>query len=155
MEKSNSLKENNTDTDLPLSNSFGSYASTRAITPPSTDIVTTQPTTNLSNEIAAIQNLFIIERYEEELLKMKQLIELKYKNIFTISTFSNFVPALLKINKNTSVVMFNGDYFEKSSPTIIKFIKNRSSKTLIISSFEKVGVASILERFIKKITAIS
>lgn len=154
MEKSNGSKVNNINAYLPLSNSFGSYASMRATTPPSTESVSTHSTKHPNAQIDAIHDLFIIERNEEELLIIKQLIELKYKDIFNISTFSNFVPALLKVNKNTGVVIFNGDYFEKSSPIIIKFIKNRSSKTLIISSFEKVNLASILQRFIKKISAI-
>ena len=101
-------------------------------------------------ELHSLQNLIIIDNNEDSRLELTQFIENKYTNVFHINTFSNIVQALLHVNQNTSIFMFNCNYFDKASPKITRFVKNRNNKTLVISQFDTKKTAATIDSFIKK-----
>lgn len=103
-----------------------------------------------SFELYSPQNLFIIEKNEDSLLKIIQFIEIRYPQMFQISVFTNIVQALLKVDNNTSIFIFDCNYFEKASSKIIRFIRNRNNKTLVIYRFDKKKTTSSINVYIKK-----
>ena len=78
------------------------------------------------------QNLFIVEDNQEDALKLHQFLDKRFGTIYNIFTFTNAVQALTKIDKNTSVVVLDYDYFGEEGEKIVNFIKNINEKTKVI-----------------------
>lgn len=85
-------------------------------------------------------NLFIVEDNPENSLKLHQFLEDRFGTVFNISTFTDAVTALSKIDKNTSVVVLDYDYFGEEGNKIVDFIKNINKKTkvIILSNNEEI-----------------
>jgi ribosomal protein S17 len=81
-------------------------------------------------------NIIIVEYHEERRLELTQFFENSYAGIFHIATFSNIVQALLHVNQDTSIFIYDCHYFDKASTKILRFVKNRNKKTLVISRFD-------------------
>lgn len=77
-------------------------------------------------------NLFIVEENQDNALKLHQFLETRFGTVFNISTFTDAVTALSKIDKYTSVVVLDYDYFGEEGNKIVDFIKNINKKTKVI-----------------------
>ncbi len=78
------------------------------------------------------QNLFIVEDNPESALKLHQFLDTRFGTVFNISTFTDAVTALSKVDENTSVVVLDYDYFGIEGNKIVDFIKNINKKTKVI-----------------------
>jgi DNA-binding response OmpR family regulator len=78
------------------------------------------------------QNLFIVEDDQENALKLHQFLEKRFGTIYNIFTYSNAVQALTHVDKNTSVIVLDYDYFGEEGTKIVNFIKNINEKTKVI-----------------------
>lgn len=78
------------------------------------------------------QNLFIVEDNPETALKLHQFLDTRFGTVFNISTFTDAVTALSKVDENTSVVVLDYDYFGIEGNKIVDFIKNINKKTKVI-----------------------
>lgn len=78
------------------------------------------------------QNLFIVEDNPESALKLHQFLDTRFGTVFNISTFTDAVTALSKVDENTSVVVLDYDYFGIEGNKIVDFIKNINQKTKVI-----------------------
>ena len=86
------------------------------------------------------QNLFIVEDNPENALKLHQFLDTRFGTVFNISTFTDAVTALSKVDENTSVVVLDYDYFGVEGNKIVEFIKNINKKTkvIILSNNEEI-----------------
>lgn len=89
------------------------------------------------------QNLFIVEDNPENALKLHQFLDARFGTVFNISTFTDAVTALSKVDENTSVVVLDYDYFGVEGNKIVDFIKNINKKTkvIILSNNEEIFTA--------------
>ncbi|WP_329805288.1 response regulator [Flavobacterium facile] len=89
------------------------------------------------------QNLFIVEDNPENALKLHQFLDTRFGTVFNISTFTDAVTALSKVDENTSVVVLDYDYFGVEGNKIVEFIKNINKKTkvIILSNNEEIFTA--------------
>ena len=94
------------------------------------------------------QNLFIIEDNPENSLRLHEFLENKFGSIFNISTFTDSVNALSKVDQNTSIVVLDYDYFGEKGTKIVNFIKNinPATKVIILSNNEEIGYAIDLHK---------
>ena len=94
------------------------------------------------------QNLFIVEDNPENALKLHQFLDTRFGSVFNISTFTDAVTALSKVDQNTSVVVLDYDYFGEEGNKIVDFIKNINIKTkvIILSNNEEIITAIDLHR---------
>jgi DNA-binding NtrC family response regulator len=94
------------------------------------------------------QNLFIVEDNAENSLKLHQFLEKRFGTIFNISTFTDSVKALSKVDENTSIVVLDYDYFGEEGTKIVNFIKNinKNTKVIILSNNEEIGNAIDLHK---------
>ena len=99
-------------------------------------------TIHYKNEIMTNQtlNLFIVEDNSKNSLKLHQFLADRFGTMFNIFTFTNAVSALSKIDKNTSVVVLDYDYFGEKGNEIVNFIKsiNNETKVIILSNNEEI-----------------
>lgn len=77
-------------------------------------------------------NLFIVEDNPESALKLHEFLETRFGTVFNISTFTDAVTALSRVDENTSVVVLDYDYFGEEGNKIVDFIKNINKKTKVI-----------------------
>jgi DNA-binding NtrC family response regulator len=86
------------------------------------------------------QNLFIVEDNPENAMKLHQFLDTRFGTVFNISTFTDAVTALSKVDENTSVVVLDYDYFGVEGNKIVEFIKNINKKTkvIILSNNEEI-----------------
>lgn len=89
------------------------------------------------------QNLFIVEDNPENALKLHQFLDARFGTVFNISTFTDAVTAISKVDENTSVVVLDYDYFGVEGNKIVEFIKNINKKTkvIILSNNEEIFTA--------------
>ena len=94
------------------------------------------------------KNLFIVEDNLENSLKLHQFLEKRFGTIFNISTFTDSIKALSKVDDNTSVVVLDYDYFGDEGTKIVNFIKNinQNTKVIILSNNEDIGNAIDLHK---------
>lgn len=78
------------------------------------------------------QNLFLVEDDQENSLKLHQFLEKRFGSIYNIFTFTNAVQALSKVDKNTSIIVLDYDYFGDEGNKIVNFIKNINQNTKVI-----------------------
>ena len=92
--------------------------------------------------------MFIVEDNSENSLKLHQFLEKRFGTIFNISTFTDSVKALSKVDENTSIVVLDYDYFGEEGTKIVNFIKNINQKTkvIILSNNEEIGNAIDLHK---------
>ncbi len=85
-------------------------------------------------------NLFIVEDDPENALKLHQFLDTRFGTIFNISTFTDAVTAISKVDKNTSVVVLDYDYFGEEGNKIVDLIKitNKKTKVIILSNNEDI-----------------
>lgn len=85
-------------------------------------------------------NLFIIEDVPEKSLRLHLFLANRFGTIFNIFTFTDPVTALSNINKNTSIVVLDYDYFGEEGNKISSFINNINPKTkiIILSNSEEI-----------------
>lgn len=88
-------------------------------------------------------NLFIVEDNPEKALKLHQFLDTRFGTVFNVSTFTDAVTALSKVDENTSVVVLDYDYFGIEGSRIVEFIKNINKKTkvIILSNNEEIFTA--------------
>lgn len=88
-------------------------------------------------------NLFIVEDNPEKALKLHQFLDTRFGTVFNVSTFTDAVTALSKVDENTSVVVLDYDYFGIEGNRIVEFIKNINKKTkvIILSNNEEIFTA--------------
>lgn len=91
------------------------------------------------------QNLFIVEDNQENALKLHQFLEKRFGTIYNIFTFTNAVQALTKVDKNTSVIVLDFDYFGEEGEKIVNFIKNINEKTKVIILSNNADICSEIE----------
>lgn len=86
------------------------------------------------------QNLFIVEENQDDSMKLHEFLDTRFGTIFNISTFTDAVTALSKVDKNTSVVVLDYDYFGLEGDKIVDFIKtiNKKTKVIILSNNEEI-----------------
>ena len=89
------------------------------------------------------QNLFIVEDNPENSLKLHQFLDTRFGTVFNISTFTDAVTALSKVDENTSVVVLDYDYFGEEGNKIVDLIKiiNKKTKVIILSNNEEIFMA--------------
>ena len=89
------------------------------------------------------QNLFIVEDNPENSLKLHQFLDTRFGTVFNISTFTDSVTALSKVDENTSVVVLDYDYFGDEGNKIVDLIKiiNKKTKVIILSNNEEIFTA--------------
>ena len=87
------------------------------------------------------QNLFIVENNQENALKLHDFLDKRFGTIYNIFTYTNAVQALTHVDKNTSVVILDYDYFGEEGNKIVNFVKNINEKTkvIILSNNEDIG----------------
>ena len=87
------------------------------------------------------QNLFIVEDNPENSLRLHQFLENRFGTIYNIFTYTNAVQALSKVDKNTSVVVLDYDYFGDEGNKIVNFIKNinENTKVIILANNDDIG----------------
>ena len=78
------------------------------------------------------QNLFIVEDNAETAQKLHQFLDARFGTIYNIFTYTNAVQALSKVDKNTSVVVLDYDYYGDQGNKIVNFIKNINTQTKVI-----------------------
>ena len=85
-------------------------------------------------------NLFIVEDDPENALKLHQFLDTRFGTIFNISTFTDAATAISKVDKNTSVVVLDYDYFGEEGNKIVDLIKitNKKTKVIILSNNEDI-----------------
>jgi len=88
-------------------------------------------------------NLFIVEDNQENSLKLHQFLDTRFGTVFNISTFTDSVTALSKVDENTSVVVLDYDYFGEEGNKIVDLIKiiNKKTKVIILSNNEEIYTA--------------
>lgn len=88
-------------------------------------------------------NLFIVEDNPENSLRLHQFLDTRFGTVFNISTFTDSVTALSKVDENTSVVVLDYDYFGEEGNKIVDFIKNinKNTKVIILSNNEEIFTA--------------
>jgi DNA-binding NtrC family response regulator len=88
-------------------------------------------------------NLFIVEDNPENALKLHQFLDARFGTVFNVSTFTDSVTALSKIDENTSVVVLDYDYFGEEGNKIVDLIKiiNKKTKVIILSNNEEIFTA--------------
>jgi CheY-like chemotaxis protein len=88
------------------------------------------------------QNLFIVEDNQHNALKLHQFLQKRFGTIYNVSTFTNAVDALSKVDKNTSIVVLDYGYFGEEGTKILNFIKliNPETKVIILSSTDQATV---------------
>jgi len=88
-------------------------------------------------------NLFIVEDNPENSLRLHQFLDTRFGSVFNISTFTDSVTALSKVDENTSVVVLDYDYFGEEGNKIVDFIKNinKNTKVIILSNNEEIFTA--------------
>ncbi len=93
------------------------------------------------------QNLFLVEDNQENALKLHQFLEKRFGSIYNILTFTNAVQALSKVDKNTSVIVLDYDYFGDEGNKIVNFIKNINEKTKVIILANNDDISSEIESY--------
>jgi len=85
-------------------------------------------------------NLFIVEEDAKNALKLHHFLETRFGTVFNIFTFSDPVTALSKVDKDTSVVVLDYNYFGEQGNEIIDFIKciNQKTQVIILSNNEEI-----------------
>lgn len=85
-------------------------------------------------------HLFIIEDVPEKSLRLHQFLSKRFGTVFTISTFTDAVTALSKVDINTAIVVLDYDYFGEEGNKIAAFIKdiNPNTKVIILSNHEEI-----------------
>lgn len=88
-------------------------------------------------------NLFIVEDNPENSLRLHQFLDTRFGTVFNISTFTDSVTALSKVDENTSVVVLDYDYFGEEGNKIVDLIKiiNKKTKVIILSNNEEIFTA--------------
>lgn len=89
------------------------------------------------------QNLFIVEDNPEYSLRLHQFLDTRFGTVFNISTFTDSVTALSKVDEFTSVVVLDYDYFGEEGNKIVDLIKiiNKKTKVIILSNNEEIYTA--------------
>ena len=93
------------------------------------------------------QNLFIVEDNAETAIKLHKYLQGKFGTIYNIFTFENAVQALTKVDKHTSIVILDYDYFGDEGNKIVNFIKNINEKTKVIILSNNDDSAASLQDF--------
>ena len=93
------------------------------------------------------QNLFIVEDNAETAVKLHTYLQSKFGTIYNIFTFQNAVQALTKLDKHTSVVILDYDYFGDEGNKIVNFIKNINEKTKVIILSNNEEIASAIDYY--------
>lgn len=93
------------------------------------------------------QNLFIVEDNQEDALKLHDFLDKRFGTIYNIFTFTNAVQALTKVDKNTSVIVLDYDYFGEEGTKIVNFIKNINEKTKVIILANNDEIISTIDLF--------
>lgn len=78
------------------------------------------------------QNLFIVEDNQENALKLHQFLERRFGTIYNVFTYTNAVKMLTHVDKNTSIIVLDFDYFGEEGTKIVNFIKNINDQTKVI-----------------------
>ncbi len=89
------------------------------------------------------QNLFIVEDNAEAAVKLHKFLQSRFGTIYSIFTFENAVQALTKVDKHTSIIILDYDYFGDEGNKIVNFIKNINDKTkvIILANNDDIGSA--------------
>ncbi len=87
------------------------------------------------------QNLFIVEDNPATALKLHQFLKSRFGTIYNILTFSDSVKALEQVDKNTSIVVLDYDYFGEKGTQILEFIKtiNPNTEVIILANHDDIG----------------
>ncbi len=93
------------------------------------------------------QNLFLVEDNQENSLKLHQFLDKRFGSIYNILTFTNAVQALSKVDKNTSVIVLDYDYYGDEGNKIVNFIKNINEKTKVIILANNDDISSEIESY--------
>lgn len=95
-------------------------------------------------------NLFIVEEDVENALKLHHFLETRFGTVFNIFTFHNPATALAKVDKDTSVVVLDYDYFGARGNEIINSIKriNQKTQVIILSNYEEIS--GVIDTYAKK-----
>ena len=85
-------------------------------------------------------HLFIVEDIPEKSLRLHQFLSTRFGTVFIISTFTDAVTALSKVDANTAIVVLDYDYFGEEGNKIVGFINaiNPKTKVIILSKFDRV-----------------
>jgi DNA-binding NtrC family response regulator len=85
-------------------------------------------------------HLFIVEDIPEKSLRLHQFLSTRFGTVFTISTFTDAVTALSKVDANTAIVVLDYDYFGEEGNKIVGFINtiNPKTKVIILSNSEAI-----------------
>jgi DNA-binding NtrC family response regulator len=88
-------------------------------------------------------NLFIVEDVPEKSLRLHHFLATRFGTVFTISTFTDAVTALSKVDENTSIVVLDYDYFGEEGNKIVTFITdiNPKTKVIILANSEDIYLA--------------
>lgn len=87
-----------------------------------------------------ILNLFIVEDNPENAMKLHQFLDDRFGTIFNVTTFTDAVTALTRVDENTRIVVLDYGYFGEEGNKIVNFIKNINPKTkvIILSNTEEI-----------------
>lgn len=87
------------------------------------------------------QNLFIVEDNQNTALKLHEFLDQRFGTVYNIFTYTNAVQMLTQVDKNTSVVVLDYDYFGDEGTKIVNFIKNINEKTkvIILANNDEIG----------------
>lgn len=82
------------------------------------------------------QNLFIVEDNQENAIKLHSFLKARFGTIYNIFTFTNAVQAISNIDKQTSIIVLDYDYFGEEGNQIVGTIKtvNPAIKVIILAS---------------------
>lgn len=88
------------------------------------------------------QNLFIVEDNQKNALKLHHFLQKRFGTFYNISTFTNAVQALSKVDQDTRIVVLDYGYFGEEGRKIVDFIKNINIKTkvIILTSYDDTNV---------------
>ncbi len=93
------------------------------------------------------QNLFIVEDDQASAAKLHQFLENRFGTIFNISTFLDATSMLEKVDKNTTIVILDYDYFGEKGNEILGFIKVINPKTEVIILSSHGDIATAIESY--------
>ncbi|MBC7523965.1 MAG: response regulator [Flavobacterium sp.] len=96
------------------------------------------------------QNLFIVDDNQENASKLHQIIEKRFGTIYNIFIYTNAVQALTQVDKNTSIVVLDYNYFGEDGTKIANLINNINDETKVIILSNNAAIVSEISSYFNR-----
>ena len=108
----------------------------------------TMPFKNLKTMTNQSQNLFIVEDNQENAIKLHSFLKARFGTIYNIFTFTNAIQAISNIDKHTSIIVLDYDYFGEEGNQIVGTIKTVNPNTKVIILANNDDIQTEIEAFV-------